>query len=411
MKYDIGGIYMAYNDDLQSGNPYEFQVENVGGGYHADQYGSPHDNPSPQKRNRSKLGVRIIALCLSCTLLGGLAGGAAVKLLGLDSNTQQVVLTAAPVAKKTSSENSSILPASQIYSNNVISCVSIQATVTGNYYGRALSSTVTGSGFIISANGYIVTNHHVIASVDSGSVSVMLSNGQSFDAVVVGSEEANDIAVLKINAEGLTPVKLGSSSSISVGDPIYAIGDPLGTLNYTMTAGIVSGLDRIISTENSQDINTFQIDAAVNSGNSGGPVFNAYGEVVGIVTAKYSDTGVEGLGFAIPVDEVITMINDLVAYGKVKNKPFMGIQVMTATEKENGVAGASVYSVTADSPASKAGLKAGDVITEMGGQAIGSQQELVAAKNKYKAGETVKLKIYRDGGNLELSLTFGEAVS
>ena len=403
---------MAYNDELESGNSYEFKVENLGGEYYAAPNGSPHESPVPPKKSRNKLGVRIVALCLSCTLLGGLAGGAAVKLLGLDNNTQHVVLTAAPLANKTSTEpNGNVLPASQIYSNNVVSCVSIQSTVTGNYNGRSLSSTVTGSGFIISANGYIVTNHHVIDGVDSKSVSVMLQNGQSFEASIVGSEEANDIAVLKINADGLTPIKFGSSGSLSVGDPIYAIGDPLGTLNYTMTAGIVSGLDRIISTESSQDITTFQIDAAVNSGNSGGPVFNAYGQVVGIVTAKYSDTGVEGLGFAIPVDEVIPMINDIMAFGRVKNKPFMGIQVMTATAKDNGVVGSVVYSVTADSPAAKAGLKAGDVITEMGGQAITSQQELVAAKNKHKAGDTVKLKIYRDGGYLELSLTFGEAVS
>ncbi len=403
---------MAYNDELEYGNPYEFKVEKLGSEYYAGQNGTPNENPRPPKKNRNKLGVRIIALCLSCTLLGGLAGGAAVKLLGLGNNTQHVVLTAAPVAKKTSSEsNGSVLPASQIYSDNVISCVSIKSTVTNNYYGRALSSTVTGSGFIISDNGYIVTNHHVIDGVDSGSVSVMLSNGQSFDAAIVGSDETNDIAVLKINADGLTPVKLGSSSSLSVGDPIYAIGDPLGTLNYTMTAGIVSGLNRVISTENSQDINTFQIDAAVNSGNSGGPVFNAYGQVVGIVTAKYADTGVEGLGFAIPIDDVISMINDIMTYGRVKNKPYMGIQVMTATAKQNGVAGAAVYTVTADSPAYNAGLKAGDVITEMDGQAISSQQELVAAKNKHKAGDTVKLKVYRKGSYLELSLTFGEAVS
>jgi len=191
-----------------------------------------------------------------------------------------------------------------------------------------------------------------------------------------------------------------------VGSPIYAIGDPLGTLNFSMTAGIVSGLYRVISTDNSSDINTFQIDAAVNTGNSGGPVFNSYGEVVGIVTAKYADAGVEGLGFAIPIDDIRYMVNDIIDVGYVRSKPYIGITVTSATVAEHSVAGALVHSVERGSAADHAGIKEGDIIVEMGNRKISSLQDLLSARARHRAGDTVELRVYRDGAYLDISLIF-----
>lgn len=364
--------------------------------------------PEPPHKKR-RFSARIVALCLVCALLGGFGGGAAMYYLGETVTAQHVVITPPPTVNATKASSSDVLTPSQIYSNNVISCVSINGTVTQSYYNRPMTSTVSGSGFIIAENGYIITNYHVVADASQDSITVTLYNQNSYPATLVGYDEGNDIAVLKINVTGLTPITFGSSSSLSVGDSVYTIGDPLGTLCYTMTSGIVSALDRMISTENSDYISTFQTDAAVNSGNSGGPIINSRGQVVGIVTAKYSDAGVEGLGFAIPIDNVLYMINDIMEFGYVKNKPMIGITVTDANKDKNGSAGAYVQTVNSGSAADKAGIKSGDVIVQMGDRTIMSRQDLFSQRLKYKAGDTVKLKVYRSGSYVEMSLTFDQS--
>lgn len=396
---------MAFNDEIRTGNSYQFLVESPQGG------GQPPNDP-PKRRKRALPGI--VALCLCFALLGGIAGGAIVSHLDRQSApagyetvlpTQAPVQTAANAA--TGHGNGAALDPSQVYDKGVISCVSIASTVTEDVYGKPITSTVSGSGFIISEVGHIVTNYHVIDGVDSGEISVTLYNGITYDAKVVGYDEGNDLAVLRINESGLTPVAFGSSKDLVVGTAIYPIGDPLGTLNFSMTAGIVSGLYRVISTDSSSDINTFQIDAAVNSGNSGGAVFNGYGEVIGIVTAKYADTGVEGLGFAIPIDDVLYMINDIIDSGYVKSKPYMGITVTTATTAEYSVAGAYVFSVEAGSAAAQSGLKQGDIIVAMGHRTVSSLQDLLSARSSYRAGDSVGLRVYRDGSYLDITLMFG----
>ena len=192
--------------------------------------------------------------------------------------------------------------------------VGVNTSFTTNAFGMSTPRAVSGSGFIISEDGYILTNYHVIsyAVVYNGKLTVLTKDGTTYDAKVIGYLESNDIAVIKIDAKGLKPVALGDSDKMLVGEAVYAVGNPLGELEYSMTDGIVSAQDRMITTRDditnaTTSINMFQITAAVNAGNSGGPVYNSRGEVIGIVTAKYADEGIEGLGFAIPINDAVSV--------------------------------------------------------------------------------------------------------
>jgi serine protease Do len=291
-----------------------------------------------------------------------------------------------------------------------------------NRFGMTSTSPVVGSGFIISSDGYILTNHHVIEEAVKGNyeVEVMLYNGDTYLAEIVGYEsETSDIAVLKINAEGLNAVTMGDSNAMRVGRDVYAVGNPLGELAYSMTDGMISALDREITTTDKNTgrtttVNMFQISAAVNSGNSGGPVYNDAGEVIGVVTAKYSSTGVEGLGFAIPINDAMAIAKDLMEIGYVRGKPYMGITVQTVSstvaQYYNMVEGAYVYSVEPGSPAEAAGLRMGDIITKLNDTDIRSTADLTNTQKNYRAGETVTLTVYRSSEYMEIQLTFGEKV-
>jgi len=298
--------------------------------------------------------------------------------------------------------------------------VGIQLAANGtNIFGQqTINEAVIGSGFVISEDGYIITNYHVaepylVYGAPGGYVlRVVLYDGTTYDATVIGYEEQNDIAVLKINASGLNPVTIGDMTDVKVGNDVYVIGNPLGELTYTMTTGSVSALDRVITTEVSSSINVFQIDAAVNSGNSGGPVYNNRGEVIGIVDAKYSASGVEGLGFAIPIDDAMNIITDLIEHGYVTGKAYFGITVRTVDSMTaqyfNMHEGVFINSVEAGSCAEKAGLKAGDIIIKLGDDVVRSTEDLQAAKNAYSAGDTVPVTIFRSGEELVLNVTFDE---
>jgi len=243
-------------------------------------------------------------------------------------------------------------------------------------------------------------------------ITVMLNDDSEYTAEIVGFDSDNDIAVLKIDADGLNAVTFGNSDALSVGDTVYAIGNPLGELDYTMTSGIVSATDRVITTDESTSINMFQFDAAVNSGNSGGPLYNSEGQVVGVVTAKYSDTGVEGLGFAIPINDAVEIANELITNGYVTGKPYMGVVVQTVSasvaQYYNMVEGAYVYSIESGSCSEIAGLKVGDIITEMSGVEITSSDDLKTEVKQHSAGDTVDITVYRSGEYLTLSITFDE---
>jgi serine protease Do len=378
----------------------------------------------------------VIAVCLVCAILGGLCGGAIVGTV-YRPDTQQVEAAAGEnteentVINKVSPNTTvstnlvssgGVISPSTIYSMACTQAVAITTEITyTNFLGYTSSGAVSGSGFIISSNGYILTNYHVIQQAVEGGydVNVYLYDGTEYVATVVGYEQDNDVAVLKIDVDNLDPVTIGDSDSIDVGESVYAVGNPLGELEYTMTTGTVSALNRDISSTDSSTgttttINMFQIDAAVNSGNSGGPVYNSRGEVIGIVTAKYSSSGVEGLGFAIPINDAISIANELITNGYVSGKAYLGVMVETvnsiAVRYYNMVPGAYVYGVESGSCAEAAGIKVGDVIVALDDTQITSMGDLTTAKKAYSAGSSAVVKVYRNGEYVELPIVFDEEV-
>ena len=291
-------------------------------------------------------------------------------------------------------------------------------TTTINYgysvFGQMASAQVSGSGFIISEDGYIVTNYHVIEDAyESGAdVTVMMYDETSYEAEIVGFDADVDIALLKIDAEGLTPAQLGDSENLSVGQTVYAVGNPLGYLAYTMTSGIVSATNRTIATEVSNAVPVFQIDAAINNGNSGGPVYNTAGQVIGVVDAKSGASNVEGLAFAIPISEVAHIVNQIMEYGYVADKAYLGVTCSTVTEAAaksyNMVVGAYINSVVEGSAAEAAGLKEGDIITALDGEAITGSSQLTSLIKQHRAGDEAELTVWRESGEFTVTVVFGE---
>jgi len=399
--------------------------------------------PKKEKRRRRGMSAAaVIALCLVCAILGGLAGGYIPRLLNKEppaaeqtvsdqsdpaGTTESTILTVAnPGGNKSVTTNTvlsgSEMSASDIYYDLALEqVVGVKTEITyTNVFGYTSKGAVSGSGFIISEDGYILTNHHVIEDAVTGGydVQVLMQDGTSYIASVIGYESDNDVAVLKIDAGGLNAAVIGNSDEMQVGEKVYAVGNPLGELEYTMTDGIVSAKDREISSQDAKTgqtktINMFQISAAINSGNSGGPVYNARGEVIGISTAKYSDTGVEGLGFAIPINDAVRIAKDLISDGFVRGKAYMGIEVGTVTaaaaQYYGLVQGAIVGSVEEDSCAAAAGLKESDIIVAIDGKEITTGNELISAKKNYRAGDSAVLKVYRESKYIELTIVFDEA--
>ena len=300
-----------------------------------------------------------------------------------------------------------------VYENNAKSVVAVSSTVQTNYYGQTRQGTSTGSGFIISDDGYVVTNHHVVEGATD--VTVTLSTGDEYTAKVIGSDSLNDVALLKVEATGLPAVKLGSSDKLAIGDMVCAIGNPLGSLTATLTVGYVSGKDRQVTTDNST-INMIQTDAAINSGNSGGPLFNMYGEVVGITSAKYSGTtssgaSIEGISFAIPIDDVMSIIDDLQEYGYVTGA-YLGVTVTdtdAAAAKLYGMpTGAYVNSVEDGGAADRAGVQPKDIIIGLGDTDISNRTELTRVLRRFKAGDTTTITVIRSGKRMTMDITLDE---
>ncbi|WP_297722074.1 S1C family serine protease [Intestinimonas sp.] len=406
--YDNG----YYNKENGPQDPWSDPIETTGRPLGRESgEGEPH---------RKKKGAgRMVALCLACALVGGIAGGVGVgAATGAFSPADTTLLegTRPPTVVSVSNvTGKKVLTAPEIYAAFVNSTVGITTEVTTNVWGQPVSQAAAGSGFVITDDGYILTNYHVIEDADS--IKVTFVDGSSYDAVLVGGESENDIAVLKIEAAGLTPVIIGDSDNVRVGEQVVAIGNPLGELTYSMTSGIISARDRSITMENGEVMNMIQTDTAINSGNSGGPLFDMYGQVIGITSAKLSGSSgssatIEGLGFAIPINDIRDMVTDIMENGYVTGKPYMGITVSTVPEsisERYGMSqGALVESVDEKSCAAKAGLEKGDIITAMDGKTVLSSAELVEQKKSYKAGDTVELEVERDGEKLQLTLTFDE---
>ena len=409
--------------------PYSFEPSDPEGQQHLQNNPTPPTSPEgpehkrPHRRGR---GARIVALAVACAIVGG-AGGSAVTYYVSSQNQQQAEITQAETTESTTDDNvilnqvvhqntgdKSLTP-QEVYNMYVNSVVGITTSgTTTNVFGQQTEFAASGSGFIITDDGYIVTNHHVIE--DASSITVSLYDGTTYDATLVGSDSSNDVAVLKVDATGLQPVSIGDSDEVEVGDQVAAIGNPLGQLTFSLTVGYVSALDRAIDTDGTP-INMLQTDAAINSGNSGGPLFDMNGNVIGITTAKYSGstssgTSIEGIGFAIPIDDAMSTVNDLINYGYVTGQAYLGIAVReldTTTAKYYGLpAGVYVDSVTEGSCSDKAGLQQGDIITALDDTAVESYTDLAAALKEHKAGEEITLSVYRSGQDVTLKVTLDE---
>ena len=301
----------------------------------------------------------------------------------------------------------------QVYAQNVDSVVTISCTIQSRVYGQVAQGTSSGSGFIITSDGYVVTNHHVVENATA--IKVIAHDGTEYSATVKGSDANNDVAVLKVDAEDLPPVTLGSSNDLVIGDMVVAIGNPLGTLSATQTVGYVSGTNREVTTDNTI-INMIQTDAIINPGNSGGPLFNMRGEVVGITTAKYSGTtgsgaSIEGIGFAIPIDDVKGIISDLIDYGYVTGA-YLGVTVQdtdSASASAFGLpTGAYVTRVEPGSAAANAGIQPKDMIIQLGDTKITGITTLTRALRNFKAGDTTTITVIRSGNQMELTITLDE---
>ena len=411
---------MSENNDFRHEEQGYNNPENLYHFNYNEQHNTPGDPgwaeaPAAAKKPSfwQKAGVKVTALLLACAVVGGAAGygGAALSSSG-KTTIRQSNRTASEITVKQVSGQTLMSPA-EVYASTVNSVVSINcSSVSTNIFGQSVQSASSGSGFIITQDGYIVTNHHVVSGASS--VTVTLYDGTEYPATVVGSDSDYDVAVLKINATDLQPVTLGNSSSVNVGDSVLAIGNPLGELTFSMSQGIVSCCDRAINVDGTP-FNMIQVDASINPGNSGGPLMNLYGEVVGIVSAKYSTystTTVEGLGFAIPISDVKSIITDIMENGAVTDKAYMAITAGTMTAQMAAqysidvTQGVFVYSVVEGGAGDKAGLRLGDVITKLNDTTLTSRQDMSAAMKSYRAGDTVTLTVYRGGQYITTELTF-----
>ena len=384
---------------------------------------------APNKKPGKGFSKKVVALVLACAIVGGGAGvGGAALYQNMNKGGTVVYEGERPkVQTVVNNNNGQPMTAEQLYAANLPSCVGITVNTTVNIFGQTTTSAASGSGFVLTQDGYIVTNYHVIEeAVDNSSVTieVTFSDDTKYTAKLVGGEQDNDIAVLKIDATGLQPVTLGDSSQLVVGESVYAIGNPLGELTFTLTDGLVSALDRLITTSStdangnavSTTLNVLQTNCAINPGNSGGPLFDSYGNVVGIVSAKYtqSTSGVsaEGLGFALPINDVKAILADLIEHGYVTGKPYLGIQVTDVSseaQRYGVVAGAAVQYVADGSCAQKAGLQTGDIITAVDDTAIDSSSALTAAlSSNYKAGDTATFTVVRSQQEQKIKITFDE---
>ncbi len=397
------------------------------------------EKPVRQRPKRFLSLGRVICLCLVCALLGGCLGAgisiwatnsrfealeqAMEENARLSAENSEAISSAmtnvggsqSSLATPVASGSGSLSPA-QIYELACSQVVGITISyTTSSYFYGSQTGIISGSGIILSEDGYIVTNYHVVETAAESRlpITVVLYDGSEYEATIVGVEDVNDLAVLKIEASGLSAASFGNSDELQVGDEIYVVGNPLGELEFSMSTGHVSALDRVISTEEADAISMFQLDAAVNPGNSGGPVYNSRGQVVGIVTAKYSDTDVEGLGFAIPSNDSLRITEDLVTMGYVTGKAFMGIWTdenynAMAARYYNMPLGAYVAKVAPDSAAGKIGLEAGDIITALDGHTVESSSELRTLLRQYSAGDSAEITFYRAGESRTARIVFDE---
>ena len=403
--------------------------------YFDDYYTEPQPQEEPNyiprepKPKKERKGLRrVISALLVLALVIGSCGATAAIMNNhfqkeMKALTQQMNDKIAAVQKDAGKQSGAVsgrplasgeyLTPGEVYEQNVDAVVAITVKVEDfDDYGRPVSGFSSGTGFFITSDGYVITNHHVIEG--GTEVTVTTHDEQEYSAEIVGYEANNDLAVLKVDAENLPCVTIGSSSDLLVGDQVVAIGNVLSTFASSLTVGYVSGVDRVVDTQGVA-MNMIQTDVAINSGNSGGPLFNMRGEVVGITTAKFSGqsssgVSIEGIGFAIPIDDVTGMVEDLKNFGYVTGA-YLGVMVLDvdATAQYYGVpAGAYIESTTSGGAADKGGILAKDIITEIGGYPVTSVSDLTRVLRKFKAGDEVSVEVYRNGQYKTLTLVLDE---
>ena len=412
-NYQSNG-YTAQNQ--QSQNVYNSQPYGAAPNHSANAKPPKAKKPKKQRKPISRGGIAIalaVTMVFSCGL--GFGGGYfANKVNTSTSGSLNITKTSNSGTTTTASSTSKANSTSEIVKKTADSVVEIstESVVTGSFAQQYVQQGA-GSGVIISQDGYILTNNHVINGANS--VKVRLRDGTEYDATIIGSDSDNDIALLKVNATGLSPATFGDSNSLAVGDYVVAIGNPLGELGGTVTDGIISALARKVTIEDTQ-MTLLQTNAQVNPGNSGGGLFNANGELVGIVNAKQSATEVEGIAFAIPINNVLYILSDLKEYGYVTGKVDLGIDFTDITSDETafyyGVnqTGCYVLSVDSGSNAEKAGVTRGDLVTKVNDTDVSSSSDITAALEKAEVGDTVTFTVSRRGTSKTISFVLEEYV-
>ena len=394
------------------------------------------DLPAPEpKAKKDRIGAKVAALALCFSLIGGALGAGGVLLAARpweqspsdpqQSQSQQSGSNSNTTILEGQRENTRIdinkidtgklMSAAEVYAANVHSTVGITTSITTNFWGHQTTSAASGSGFIISEDGYILTNFHVIE--DSDRITVSDYDGKTYDAKVIGYDESNDIAVLKVEAQDLSPVIFGDSDNLNVGDTVVAIGNPLGELTFSLTTGVISAKGREVTFSGGTTMTLLQTDCAINSGNSGGALFNLYGEVIGVTNAKYSssssgEASIDNIGFAIPMNSIRGIVESIIEKGYV-SKPYIGVSVADVSEGYQiyGLpAGAAVQSVVSGSPAESAGLKIGDIITKAGDTDITCANDLINAVADAKVGDSIELTVYRKGKIIGIAVEIGEQI-
>lgn len=380
-----------------------------------------------KKSNKKQIATTVVASFVSAVVGGACALGVYVGLNKEPAKTIETSKTNTGSIVETSNPNFSQVSLTN-YSDTAIyaaqkalpSMVSISVEYDVNYMGMKKAVAGSGSGVILSEDGYILTNNHVISSADSSSF-YQVSDAKSikvkiygddteYSAEIIGTDSQTDLAVLKIDKTGLTPAELGDSSSVQIGEFVLAIGNPYN-LDYSVTAGIISALNREMTVENTT-YNVIQADCAINSGNSGGALVNSKGEVIGITTLKLAGDGIEGVSFAIPVNETVPIYKELIEKGKI-SRPFVGISGIDldeATAIRNGLTkGIYVDSVVSGSGAEDAGIMAGDVIVSFDGKDVSTMDELNTIKNTKNIGDKIEIKLYRKSELKTFTITLKEA--
>lgn len=367
-----------------------------------------------------KMGAVVMALCILAAGSAGFAGGVLIN--GTQSEPAQTVLnndessttpvqhTALNVSSSASGED---LTVSQIAAQTANSVVEITTEATSyDIYMRQSVSEGAGSGVILTSDGYIATNNHVINGASK--ITVTLKDGTSYPATLVGTDSQGDVAVIKIDASGLQPAVIGDSSELQVGDLAVAVGNPLGQLGGTVTDGIISALDRQIDLDG-RTMTLLQTNAAINPGNSGGGLFNSKGELIGIVVAKSSGSGIEGLGFAIPINTAKDLIDQIMEYGYVKGRIDLGMTTVDVSNAQVAMmyrlpsTGVYIDEVTEGSNAEAAGFRSGDRILSFNGEEISSGSDLAQALQNCQVGDAVEIIIVRNGQKYSGSLTLEES--